>query len=251
MKATKIIAAGVALSTLAFSSTTAAAVGFNEADSHATIEFKKHMQPTSPKDPENPAKPVDPTDPNKPTITNQNGPLSLDVVPNYDFGEHEVDLAGDTYDAGTNKLQNYMQVSDNRTDRNGWTITVKRSAFVDSSKRNKLAGATLTIPAGTIRNEIPTADQQNTGGSDRKVSSDAIVSVKVALADDLEEIIYGTKVDSDTIGKATTTSFLGETQDTQGNTTVTPATLTIPAGVAKEGNYTATMTWSTTAGVFN
>lgn len=251
MKITKIITAGALTSALILAGTQAFAAENDQENSTATVKFSENTKPTDPKDPQDPTKPVDPQNPDQPQTTGQAGPLSLDVVPSFDFGTQAVDLAGATYSAGTSFYKNYLQVTDNRTDKNGWTITVKRSAFTDTTTGVTITGTSLTIPEGTVRNVIPNADQNNVNGATEAVDKSQIVSAKVDLADDQEATIFGTKVDSAAVGKATTTSLLGETTDAQGNTNVTPATLNVPAGAAKAGEYTATLTWTTTASVFS
>jgi hypothetical protein len=250
MKTKNIMVAGLLLSTLALGSTRVLAAENDQASSKATIGFTENNTPTDPKDPTDPKNPTDPTDPNQPTPTGQNGPLSLDVVPSFDFGTQKIDLAGAVYKAGTNNLQNYLQTTDNRTDKSGWTITVERSTFSDSTTGDTLDGTTLTIPAGVVRNAIPNAEQNNVNGSNGAVDSAKIMSPEVSLTDGQPVNILGTTEENANIGKSTTTSLLGETTDAQGALTLKPTTLKVPAGVAKAGNFESTLTWTTTAGVF-
>lgn len=248
MKTTKLITTTLLFSTFALAAAPAAFAAEGEAStSDATIGFTTHDSPTGPVNPENPGTPItiDPKDPDKPTITGQNGPLSLDVVPNFHFGTHEVDLSGATYKTKADPArtsQSYLQVSDHRTDRNGWTVSVKRTAFVDTAKNKAIKGTTLSIPAGVVRNEI--SNPQTPVGPDR------IASPAVALADGEEQKIFGTKTADSDLGKATTTSLLGEGRDDRGRLTVAPTELTIPAGQAKEGCFVSDLTWTMTASVF-
>ena len=47
-------------------------------------------------EPTTPVKPVDPTDPDTPA-TGETGPLTLDVLPNLNFGSHEIASGSQTY----------------------------------------------------------------------------------------------------------------------------------------------------------
>ncbi|MDM8213948.1 WxL domain-containing protein [Enterococcus hirae] len=256
MKTTKLITTTLLFSTFALAAAPAAFAAEGDASaSDATIGFTTHDSPTGPVNPENPSTPItiDPKDPDKPTVTGQNGPLSLDVVPNFHFGKHEVDLSGATYKTRADparKVQNYLQVSDHRTDKNGWTVSVKRTPFVDTAKNKAIEGTTLSIPAGVVRNEIRNQWQKNEAGVQTPVDPDVIASPAVTLADGDEQLIFTTKSVGNDFGKATTTSLLGEGRDDKGRLTVAPTELTIPAGQAKEGRFVSDLTWTMTASVF-
>lgn len=276
MKSTKILVAGLFLSTAFIGGTKAFAQSpvpvtpggtTTTADpaatpvapapsftSHATIQFHENNTPTEPKDPTNPVNPVDPTKIQPEQKTNNNGPLSLDVVPLYSFGDNAVLMEAHNYpDTNSDPLKNYLQVTDNRVDLNGWTLTVKKTNFKSTVANEdgntlEIQNTILNIPAGVVRNNVASTKQGNDGGTENPVTATEISSPAIALANQDDTTILFAK-DETAVGKGTTTSYLGEKIDDQGVSTMDATTLTVPAGEAKIGNFSAELTWTLVAGV--
>ncbi|EOL42527.1 hypothetical protein RV11_GL000697 [Enterococcus phoeniculicola] len=193
-----------------------------------------------------PTGPVDPTDPTKPIVdpeeeggkeTGNQGPLSLDIAPkSFDFGTQKMYTAEHTYqavntaDATAGITNQYLQVTDNRdADTFGWVITVKQDRYLtDDTKGNTLTGSIINIPAGEARNNLaadPTA-------VDAKLKTSAV-------AIDLTEQRVFEAPESVKAGKGTSTSLWSAAD----------VSLTIPANVAKAGDYTNNVVWTLTAEV--
>lgn len=234
----------VAGSLLVGSATTFAAAG-ESVGSNGTITFTENNKPTPPKDPNDPGtNPTDPEKPVKPEVTEQNGPLSLDVIPSFDFGSHAVDLAGGTYaDTKTEDKYNTLQVTDNRDDANGWSVTAHRTEFVTSGATTvKLDGVTLSLPAGAARNAISNTQQGNAttaaaikNGTVKSVAGEIKVGAGEAVT------VFGAQ-NLANVGKSTSTALLTEKAD--GSAKGQTATLKVPAGAAKKGEFNSTITWT-------
>lgn len=131
----------------------------------ASEETEKPVHPTDP-DPENPVLPVDPTDPEKPVGPGTAGPLSIDYISSFQFGEQEIATTDKVYysepqtylnadgDIDESKTsENYIQVTDKRGTSAGWALKVeqvKPFTAADASTANPtLDGVTLKMNAGT------------------------------------------------------------------------------------------------------
>ena len=128
-----------------------------EYTSQGIVEFVPSTDPNAPVDPEKPnpekpVQPIDPTDPNGPS-TGTTGPLSIDYVSSFDFGRNQISNQDQVYFARAQKYQNskettpnYVQVSDNRGTKQGWTLTVKQVEqfkAVTPTKNTQLTGAQM------------------------------------------------------------------------------------------------------------
>ncbi|EOL42525.1 hypothetical protein RV11_GL000695 [Enterococcus phoeniculicola] len=246
MKKTSLLFSAVLLGSLAVGTGSAYAAGIgtaaDPAQGTATILFKDNDSTTGPVDP------TDPTKPNPETLpddendkTDAPGPLSLDVYPAFfSFGEQMVDLAGGTYDSvktGTH----YVQVTDNRDDLGGWTVSMKRTEFENASG-NKLTGSGLYIPAGTARNTLvadPTVADSNAKLGLAEGTGDFSGMYAIGLTES-KLFGYGNDVPK-LVGKGTTAYSWDASAEK----------LHVPAGVAKKGTFTSTIDWTLTADVMN
>ncbi|MCF6515488.1 hypothetical protein GSH19_04895 [Lactobacillus sp. S2-2] len=118
--------------------------------------------------------------------------ISLKSVPNtINFSNNKIAFSDKTYESDSNKF-NPISVNDSRNDKNsGWYVTAQMNQFQDS-KKNKLTGATLTIPKGSV-----TSNSNNTSG---------LSSSKVTLAPDSNnsaQTIFDYKGDSNNTTKET------------------------------------------------
>lgn len=193
---------------------------------NSDISFTEDRDPTAPKDPADPSKagPIGDTD-NQ--ATGSEGPLSLDVVPTvFDFGQAKVAVKEQTYSAETTTNVQYLQVTDKRTDRNGWTLTAERNEFHTQGNTLLLTGSTLIFPAGTVKNEL------TQGGT-----PDGLVTTSVEMIADTSYTMFSTASNGATIGKLTSTKYWAGA-DVQ---------LKVPAMTAKVGDYTATINWTLAA----
>ncbi|EGO8372604.1 WxL domain-containing protein [Enterococcus faecalis] len=100
-----------------------------------------------------PVDPKDPTDPNKPNPevpgTGNKGPLTIDYVPNIEFGEQEIKEKEVTYNAKTEHP--YVQVSDRRATGAGWNLKVSIDEFKNEDQELALKGAELSLKNGDIK----------------------------------------------------------------------------------------------------
>lgn len=100
-----------------------------------------------------PVDPKDPTDPNKPNPevpgTGNEGPLTIDYVPNIEFGEQEIKEKEATYNAKTEHP--YVQVSDRRGTGAGWNLKVSIDEFKNGDQKQTLKGAELSLKNGDIK----------------------------------------------------------------------------------------------------
>lgn len=204
------------------------------AQGEATIVFEENNNPTDPKDPTDPTKPnPDPLPDDNNDKTDAEGPLSLDVYPSsFDFGTQKIDLNGGTYSSTKTGLH-YLQVTDNRDDLGGWSVSMVRTEFTDDAS-NELTGSALYIPTGVARNGLsadPTAADSNikiaTAGGTGDFSGMHEISTSestiIGAADDLDNLV----------GKGTT----AYSWDAAGEK------LAVPAGAAKAGTFTSTINW--------
>jgi hypothetical protein len=115
------------------------------------------VHPITP-DPNDPVKPSNPdgTDPQPGT----GGPLSIDFVSSFDFGNHPLSNKDETYSAkaqkysdGTTHTPNYVQVSDLRGTNAGWVLTVKQLDEFKSTTQTKhdtLKGAAISLTTNRV-----------------------------------------------------------------------------------------------------
>lgn len=143
---------------LLLGTTSAFAATTSTGNSKATITFTTNDPPVivDPDDP-NPANPYDPVEDGGNKPIGKGGPLTLDYVPDFNFGSHE-SLATNSaiYEALDKKL--FLQVTDRRAIRSKWDVKVKLGAFENSETpkpsdplEKPLDGAKLIIKSGIVK----------------------------------------------------------------------------------------------------
>lgn len=204
------------------------------AESTGEITFTENTGGGDPSDPEDPAKPK--PDP-KPDPTPESGPLILKVIPKFNFGTHEVDQSGKTYD-DTEDKNTYIEVRDNRdAGTNGWVVKASRTEFTAGTK--ELTGSALALPKGVVRNSIASAEQGNAATTDAVPESSIKATAGNIPLTGSEITVLETVKRHDLVGRANTTSNLIESER---------AKLTVAPGTAAVGTFTSTITWTVTAG---
>lgn len=179
--------------------------------------------PVNPDDPDNPLVDPDPNDPDN-HGTGDKGPLSIDYVSNISFGTQEISQSKTVYVAKNAKP--YIQVTDKRGTSDGWTLTAAASKFVTDDS-SELKGAVLSFSNGTLK-----TSSDNVSGKPKasNFTFDNNEAQSVMTAKGLSG--QGTWLDV----------FEGE----EGNNS--NIQLTVPAGSAQAKEYSATITWTLTAG---
>lgn len=201
------------------------------AQSTAKITFTgSNTDPNSPVDPDDPDhhidpdNPVDPDDPDN-HGTGDNGPLSLDYVSNITFGTKEIATSSQVYNAVN--AEPHVQITDKRGVEGGWSLTAAVSKFTAADK-SELKGAVLSFKNGEAR-----TSSDNTSSKPQvndNITFDNTEAKPVMTAASL--VGQGTWLDV----------FAGD----EGNNT--NVQLAVPAGSAQAKEYTATITWTLTAG---
>lgn len=168
-------------------------------------------------------KPVNPDDPNN-HGTGDQGPLSIDYVSNISFGTQEISQNKKVYVAANAKP--FVQITDKRGVAGGWSLTATASKF-SAADSSELKGAILSFANGDTR----TTSDNISGKPDAfDFTFNNHEAQPVMTAKSLNG--QGTWLDV----------FEGE----EGNNT--NVQLTVPAGSAQAKEYTATITWTLTAG---
>lgn len=201
------------------------------ATGEGTVSFKENTTVTPP---------VDPTDPTKPNPgelpdggndkTDAEGPLSLDVYPAvFDFGENNVDMSEQTYHS-TLTGNHYLQVTDNRSDADGWSVTVSRTEFKLENDTPELTGSTFTLPLKTAigRNALATAPAD----PDTKLTT-AGDDVAIPVGSGNAVTIFGADGTAN-VGKSTSTYTWDASKET----------LTVKQNTAKQGTFKSTVNWT-------
>lgn len=114
------------------------------------------ISPIPPLDAENPVQPIDPTNPDGNPNPGTQGPLTLDYVSSWDFGQQKISTKDEKYYANFVKLQDsrtvqpYIQVSDFRGTNGGWSLFVKQDKQFSNKDllHSELTGAKLFFSAG-------------------------------------------------------------------------------------------------------
>lgn len=235
MKKTKLLISTALLSSvLVAGSLPAFAEVVNTENGTASIEFTENTEKPEIVDPVDPEKPLDPQVPvDEPDNedTENLGPLSLDVYPaRFDFGSNMVDMMGGEYESTLTGIH-YLQITDNRSDNHGWTVSVSRTEFEDTSAtEERTLAATLTLPVGTARNSLIGAE-----ATDTLTHSDAEFEIPAAAEDGSGAATILSASESN--GKATSTYVWDASQEK----------LTIGKGAAKTGTFTSTVNWTLSA----
>lgn len=170
--------------------------------------------------------PVDPLIPDAPDDhgTGDHGPLSIDNVTDITFGTKEISSTEQVYNA-ENEEPN-VQVTDKRGVEGGWTLTAAASPFI-ADDNSELKGAILSFKGGET---ISSTDNLSTSPKVYDVTFNNTKDIKIMSADSLTgqgswaDVYKGTKGNNDKIQ------------------------LQVPSGSAEAKEYTATITWTLTAG---
>lgn len=194
--------------------------------------------PTKPVDPDNPQEGNLPPEGTENPGTGASGYLRMDYAPsNISFGKVPFAYGNASFNAQSalneqgNKLsKQWIQVSDDRSDTNGWSVKVSQPEVFKSNTGETLVGTTLTIPKGKIRNSEFSGDI-DTDSADAKMSAK-----EIAIGSNGEATLFGAKdKGSDSIGKKISIYQWDPTK----------VTITVPGGKAKVNEaYETTINWS-------
>lgn len=183
---------------------------------NGTVQLLEDGTPTPP----DPSETVAETDGK---TTGNAGPLSIDYIPNFLFGQTKVGETVTLTDLNTNP---FVQVTDKRGTGAGWTLKLTATKFKNADDTLELRGTTLSI--GNIN--VQAVDSENLSTAPTAASG-----VSFAATDTGSKVLM-TAAQNGGMG-----SWKGKfkTADDSANS----VTLYIPAG-NKTGQYTSTLTWS-------
>lgn len=195
--------------------------------SDGTVGFKENSSSNIPV--------VNPEAPDEEIPSNTNGPLSLNYVSNIAFGKQELSTKQETYYADldssifTKGVAPFVEMVDARGAGNSseTAVTVTQVSQFKSGT-NTLDGAALTFSMGRGVNAG--------GGKYIPKSTD-----KFTLVPGTAQLVMQT---DGTVGQYLTS--YGSAKDYQDTTKGSPISLTVPAGAAVKGDYTATLQWDLT-----
>ncbi|WP_317945803.1 WxL domain-containing protein [Carnobacterium maltaromaticum] len=226
MKKSLVLAVVITIGTIVLGGNQAHADVASTAKSDGKIKFTTGdgvitapVDPVNPDNP-NPPSPIDPTDPLNPG-TEQKGPLSVDYVSNFKFGEHQITGKNIAYKA-LNK-DPFVQVTDTRGAGDGWSLSAKMTTF-ESSTNKILKGATLAMKNSLVK-----------AGSSTNISV-APVKSDVLFDNQESQLVLNAK---DKAGRGTWVNVWSGTD--QANEAVQ---LNVLAGTPEANTeYTASITW--------
>lgn len=202
-------------------------------DSTASVTFQANTKPTTPVDPENPDNPFTPDQP----ATNDNGPLSIDFISNFNFGTQEITTKDAVYNAaltsGTDSTgaktskPNFVQVTDNTGTSKGWSLNVKQVAQLVNGT-DSLQGAQISLSnLQAVSNSASNATSPTVSGN---LTLTPGTAAKITTADVNQ-------------GEGTWVTRFGK-DATEGTNSVQ---LSVPgASVKKATTYTSTLDWTLT-----
>lgn len=208
----KLIAVGTMGITMLAASIPAYAEGGAEAKEYQTtgdIKFKassgteKPLHPEKP-DPSKPVEPKNPIDPDKPVRPGTEGPLSIDFVSDFQFGEQKISTKDETYlafpqayNGEQSDSANYVQVTDKRGTAAGWTLSVTQKDDFKSTvetTNNHLEGLELKLAANQ-------GQVKSTSDSAKPIGKNVVLSGAGSHAEILTaEQLAGTGTWTSTIG---------------------------------------------------
>ncbi|WP_285014580.1 WxL domain-containing protein [Lactococcus garvieae] len=224
-----ITLSSVVLSTLTLlgaGTASADSVDQNKFNSEGTINFTAAPDTSNPGvvDPENPGGTVDPE------IPGVAGTIALDYASNLDFGTHEISEKTATYYASKDEKTSgadFIAMHDLRGE-GTWSITVTQLAQF-KNESNDLTGAQLSFNKATA---VYTGTEAGT-------------SAYMPSASNITNLEVGSPAQvmaSNTAGSYGTYAVkYGASADYVGNEIGGPISLSVPAGSAKAGTYTATL----------
>lgn len=207
------------------------------ATTRASASFIDDNGSTKPVDPTDPNKPVDPNDPDNPNpdpdnpATGNTGILTLDVAPRtFDFGSNLASndaMSINAKDTGKNNNQ-YLQVSDKRTDTNGWTVNVQQTKEFTSDDGKNINGTTVSIPKGDGRNSL-SEDSSQPGNA-------GLITNAVTTEVGNDKVVFSAP-SKDGVGKGISTNTWKANN----------VTLNVPKLTAKKGDFSSELKWSLVA----
>lgn len=209
--------------TLATGLAAPAAFAAGTSTSDATITFTEDGSATKPKDPDDPDKESGDDG------TEMAGPLSIDYVPDLDFGEYVLNGKNQTYNATT--MKPYIQVSDKRGTGAGWKVSAKLSHFTTAGTTEGSQGNSFP---GVLTFRNPTT-VSTTGNN----SKPPVTETSITLASgDTEKKLVGTENPGDGMG-----SWLTRWYPKNETTSNDSLTLTLNTSNAYADSYKASVTW--------
>ena len=174
---------------------------------------------------------VEPAEPGDGVITEHSGPLSLDYVPNFRFGEKT--LSSETEIYPDESLRPNVQVSDRRGTGEGWTLSLKATPFQNTEKTRTLKGAVLRIKGIEIFN--PNESQSEAPGV---VSIGTGLEFGEGIGDGVSHTLMTAAIDK---GQGT---WLGKFYTVDSEDAITNLVeLEVPAG-NYAGSYKSVLTWT-------
>ena len=179
-----------------------------------------------------PTKPVTPTNgtSTKQNLNTSNG-LSLDYVPDFNFGKHEIESGTTTYaadDLKTNQgdMPLFAQVTDVRVDPGNWTLDVKAGPMTNKATQSVLSGAYMTFGSSDVKTTSKDNDvsKVKTNFAGQQLNFDDKTEMNVASSTSPEQATWLTR-------------FIKKDQ-------TDAVTLHVPGGAAQKGDYEAVLTWT-------
>lgn len=190
----------------------------NTQTSDATVEFTQPDEDSAPPGILGPdGEDTETPDQETGDVTGSTGPLTIDYVSNFDFGDHEISVAEQTYTLESPE-EPYVQVSDRRGTGAGWNLTVQASAFQNGEQGSSLPGATLSFNGGLVRTNLDDMTAPQTQG-----------------------VTLLTGGDAQTVTTAEQGAGLGSWVTVWERENVQ---LTVPQAAASPGEHTSTLTWT-------
>lgn len=168
---------------------------------------------TKPVDPEKPAEPVDPGD-----VAKTEGSLRIDFAPVLNFGQAEITETNRVFKAqaqlfkdATPARGSYVQVTDDRDAKYGWTLQVKqeyqfKNDVIQEANERELVGAVLSLDKGWANSFNP--------ANPPAVTRDTIALDSIGSAYEIATAAKGT-------GTGTWTVEFGASEDNEDNQDVT------------------------------
>lgn len=205
-----------------------------------TKEIEVTVENTGPTSPTNPTNPgSSEADDRENDGTGNTGTLRLDYAPSkinfgkvpFSFKDQTVYGKNPQATSGKELLEQWVQVSDDRMESNGWSVRVSQSGPFTNQKGEELTGAVLTLPKGTVYN-------QNSGSN--AIVNGSVSSNEVVLS--TSEVTIFSAADVQSVGKNISTN-VWQAKD---------VSLKIKGGTGKPNeSYENTINWSLVSGVSN
>lgn len=197
-----------------------------------------NIGPTSPVNPDDPKEGNVPPEGSENPGTGASGFLRMDYAPSeFKFGNVPFSYETTTYQAqkpvnqsGSEMTKQWIQISDDRSDENGWTVKVSQPEAFKTSSGEVLVGTTLIIPKGKIKNS-ELSGEIDTDSVDAKMSAK-----QAAIGATGEATLFGAMdKGSESIGKKISTYQWNPNE----------VTISVPGGKAKvDESYETTINWS-------